>query len=375
MADPLPPPLAKIRILEFAGLGPGPFAGQLLADLGADVIVVDRPVPNPLRPAGAVERRGKRSIRLDLKRARDRDVARALMGRADALIEGNRPGVMERLGLGPDVALAENPALVYGRMTGWGQAGPYAGMAGHDINYIGVTGALQAMGDADRPPPPPLNLVGDFGGGSLFLALGLLAGVIAARENGQGRVVDAAICDGTSALMGMIHSLAGAGAWDAARGANLLDGGRPYYRCYGTRDGRFMAVGCIEPQFHAEMLARLGIDPDSYGNQNDPACFAAQAAQLEKIFASRDQADWAAHFAGSDACVTPVRALDEVMDDPHMAARAALVARGDTQHPAIAPRCGGAVDPPDLSPEGGATADILGELGLPVDFLDSEGTA
>jgi len=363
MPDSLP--LAGLKIIEFAGIGPAPYAGQLLADLGADVVVVDRPERGAIGLAHGVERRGKRSIVIDLKAPEGAALAARLAANADVLIEGNRPGVMERLGLGPEEMIAANPALVYARMTGWGQSGPMAMQAGHDINYISLTGALHAMGRADRPPPPPLNLVGDFGGGSMFLIMGILAALYGARASGRGQVVDAAIVDGVNSMMGMFHGLHAAGQWVPKRGQNWLDGGAPYYRCYQTGDGRFMAVGCIEAKFFAEMLARLGITPEGFGGQHDKARHPAQMAQLEAVFASRSMAEWAAVFEGSDACVTPVLSYEEVAKNPHMAARAALEMHGGTRHPAIAPRIGGGHKVTGQTPDDGADSiEIMKENGV-----------
>jgi len=358
--------LKGVRIVEFAGIGPGPFAGQLLADLGADVIVIDRPTRGAIALENGVDRRGKRSVVVDLKSAQGAGVALKIVATCDALIEGNRPGVMERLGLGPADCHAVNPALVYGRMTGWGQGGPYAAMAGHDINYIGLTGALHAMGARDRPPDPPLNLLGDFGGGSLFLVMGMLAALLEARTSGCGRVVDAAICDGVNSMMGMFHGLHSAGYWQPERGANWLDGAAPYYRCYRTSDDRFMAVGCIEPQFFAALLDRLGLNAEIFGAQYEKSLHGRQSALLESIFASRTMADWTGLFDGTDACVTPVLTYREVHDHPHMAARQALQEVNGVNHPAVAPVIDGA-SPGQVGEtprDGQQTNEILTEIGL-----------
>jgi alpha-methylacyl-CoA racemase len=358
-----PRPLSGLKIVEFAGIGPAPYAGQLLADLGADVVVVDRPVRGEIGLVQSVERRGKRSIVLDLKAPEGKAVAARLALWADVLIEGNRPGVMERLGLGPAALMRANPALIYARMTGWGQDGPRATEAGHDINYLALTGALHAMGAADRPPPPPLNLVGDFGGGAMFLIMGILAALYAARSTGRGQVVDAAIVDGVNAMMGMFHSLHAAGGWTPDRQSNWLDGGVPYYRCYTCADGRFVAVGAIEAKFFAALLAGLGIAPEDFGGQHEVALHPQQMARLAAVFATKPMADWADIFAGSDACVTPVLTYEEVADDPHMAARQALTTVYGLRHPAVAPRMG-AVASTHMPEDGADTLEILDMLGL-----------
>ncbi len=362
---PDPRPLSGVKIVEFAGIGPAPFAAQLLADLGADVIVIDRPERGDIAIEQAVDRRGKRSIVIDLKAEKGAELAARLAGRADVLIEANRPGVMERLGLGPERLMAQNPALIYARMTGWGQSGPMARQSGHDINYLSLTGALQAMGDADRPPPPPLNLVADYGGGSMFLIMGILAALHAAKTTGKGQVVDSAIIDGVNAMMGMFHGLEAAGRWSVERQSNWLDGGVPYYRCYRCKDGRFMAVGCIEAPFFAEMLARLGIDPADFGAQNDPALHPAQMVRLEAVFARKTMEEWAEVFDGSEACVTPVLTYIEAASHPHMQARSALQARNGLRHPAVAPRFEAPIAVPTALPKDGAhSEEIMQELGV-----------
>ena len=253
-------PLSGIKIVELAGIGPGPYAGQLLADMGADVIVIDRP-GGSIVPKG-IDARGKKSIILDLKKPEAVTALLKLVASADVLIEGLRPGVTERMGVGPDVCQAVNPGLIYGRMTGWGQTGPWNQMAGHDINYIGMTGVLNAIGKHGQPPVPPLNMIGDFGGGSMFLVNGILAALVERARTGKGNIVDAAIVDGTNSLMSFVHGMTGLGQWRTQREANLLDGAMPFYRCYLTSDGKFMAVGCIEPQFFAAMMERLPVDED-----------------------------------------------------------------------------------------------------------------
>lgn len=359
-------PLSGLQILEFAGIGPGPYCGQLLADLGAEVTVVDRPKRGAIALEHTVDRRGKRSIVIDLKNPDGVKTALALISNSDALIEGNRPGVMERLGLGPDIIHTANPALVYGRMTGWGQTGPYAQMAGHDINYLAITGALQAMGPKDKPPFPPLNLVGDFGGGSLFLAMGMLAALLDAEKSGVGRVVDAAITDGVNSMMGFFHGLHSAGRWTDQRGENWLDGGAPYYRCYETTDGKFMAVGCIEPQFFAAMLNGLVIDATDFGAQQDQALHAQQSATLTAKFLTKTQAEWAAIFDGTDACVSPVLSYLEAAQHPHILARTGLTEVDGLTHPAVAPVIGQQTAVPNtrIAQDGDATRVVLREAGL-----------
>jgi alpha-methylacyl-CoA racemase len=331
-------PLSGCRVVELAGIGPGPFAGMILADLGAEVVRVDRPAPGePRAEPFDVLGRGKKSVVLDLKRPEAVAAVLDLVAAADALIEGYRPGVAERLGLGPAECLARNPRLVYGRMTGWGQDGPLAQQAGHDIAYIAVTGALHAIGDEGGPPQIPLNLLGDFGGGSTYLVIGVLAALWAVRGGAPGQAVDAAIVDGAAHLLAMTHGMLAAGGWADERGVNLLDGGAPYYAVYATADGRHMAVGALEPKFYAEFLARLGLDEDP-ARQHDRSGWAGLRQRIADRFASRTQADWTRVFDGSDACVAPVLGLREAADHPHMAARGTLVARDGVLQPAPAPR-------------------------------------
>lgn len=333
-------PLNGLRILEFDGLGPVTFAGMMLADLGAEVLRLTRSASAGAAAfdevGGALLHRSRAAVPVDLKSAADREAVLALADRADAVIEGFRPGVMERLGYGPETLQARNPALVYGRVTGWGQTGPLADQVGHDLNYIGLTGLLHAMGEPDRPPSPPLNLVGDYGGGAMMLVTGVLAALLDARTTGRGRIVDAAMTDGTALLGGLFQALRGRGVWSDRRGANLLDGGAPFYRCYACRDGGFVAVAALEPRFYAALLAGLEIDP-SEAPQYDLAGWPALQTRLAALFATRDRDDWAAHFAGTEACVTPVLSLAEAPDHPHNRARA-VFAQG---LPAPAPRFDG----------------------------------
>ncbi|MCU1604624.1 MAG: putative Alpha-methylacyl-CoA racemase (2-methylacyl-CoA racemase) (2-arylpropionyl-CoA epimerase) [Modestobacter sp.] len=336
-------PLRGVRVLEFAGLGPGPFCGMLLADLGADVVRIDRRGPRggligALAGTSLLDR-GKRSIALDLKDADDLAVVRALAARSDVLLEGFRPGVMERLGLGPEDLMAGHPALVYGRMTGWGQTGPLAGAAGHDISYIALAGALGASGRPDERPAPPVNLLGDFGGGGVFLALGALAALLHARTTGEGQVVDAAIVDGTAVLTTMLHGMLSTGSWADRRGVNLLDTGAPFYDVYRCADGAFMAVGALEEQFYAALLTGLGLAEDpALPDRTDPAAWPALRARFTEVFASRTRAQWWEVFTGTDACVAPVWSLTEAAVDPHNQEREVFTEREGVLQPAVAPR-------------------------------------
>ncbi|HLJ69888.1 MAG TPA: CaiB/BaiF CoA-transferase family protein [Roseiarcus sp.] len=327
-------PLAGVRMVEFASIGPGPFAAMLLADMGAEIIAIDRPEPSPFRP-GAILSRGRPAVIADLKDPAQRDEALSLIASADALIEGFRPGVMERLGLGPDVALKRNPKLVYGRMTGWGQTGPLAGSAGHDINYIALAGALAAIGTPEQPIAP-LNLLGDFGGGSLYLVAGLLAAIIAARRTGEGQVVDCAICDGAASLMAMCAEMSAAGRWRKARGANLLDGGAPFYRTYVCADGEHIAIGALEPRFYARLCALIGLDETI--DRDDPANWPALREKMAALFKTRTREEWRARLEGTDACFAPVLTLAEAARHPHLEARETFVAIDGVTQPAPAPR-------------------------------------
>ncbi|MFD6204011.1 CaiB/BaiF CoA transferase family protein [Streptomyces rubiginosohelvolus] len=332
-------PLTGVRVVELAGIGPGPFAAMLLADLGADVVRVDRPGGAGLGidPAHDLTNRNKRSVVLDLKS--DEGPARVLdlVERADILVEGYRPGVAERLGVGPDACLARNPQLVYGRMTGWGQDGPLADRAGHDIAYIALTGTLSMIGRPDEPPTVPANLVGDYAGGSLYLVVGVLAALQHARAHGEGQVVDAAIVDGAAHLATMIHGMLAAGSWQDRRGANLLDGGCPFYGTYATSDGGHMAVGPLEGQFYAEFARLLGI-AEAFPDRWDLARWDELRAAVTERFLTRTRAEWTEVFAGTDACVAPVLSLGEAPHHPHLAARSTFVEHGGRTQPAPAPR-------------------------------------
>jgi alpha-methylacyl-CoA racemase len=341
-------PLTGLRILEFDGLGPVTYAGMVLADLGAEVVRLSRSAsagaPAFSDVGGEILHRARPAVEVNLKDPADHARVLDLIDGADALIEGFRPGVMERLGLGPEVCASRNARLVYGRITGWGQTGPMADQVGHDINYIALSGALHGLGEPDRPPRPPLNLVGDYGGGAMLLVTGVLAALLEAKSTGRGRIVDAAMTDGSALLTSLFHALGARGLWSEGRGANLLDGGAPFYRCYACADGRFVAVGALEPQFYAALIAGLGLSPDE-APQFDTANWTRLHARFETLFAARGRDDWAAHFAGTDACVTPVLTLEEAPRHPHNAARATFVDRGVMQ-PAPAPRFDGmAADP------------------------------
>ena len=356
-------PLDGVRIIELAGIGPGPYAGQLLADMGAELILINR--PGPMGAIPNLSNRGKKAITLDLRKPEGAAVVLDLVKSADVLFEGLRPGVTERLGVGPADCHAINPKLVYGRMTGWGQTGPWANMAGHDINYISITGALGAMGRKGSPPSPPLNLVGDYGGGTLFLVSGILAALYQAERTGKGDIVDAAIIDGTNSMMSILHMLSGLGQWTPERGANMLDGAWPFYRCYATKDDKFMAVGPLEPQFFAEMLRLLEIDKADYGKQRDASSFPKQHAMLEDKFASKTRAEWSDIFDGTDACVTPVLTYDEASAHPQNAARGGLRKQGAFVHPRPAPGFINTDTDPGFSVPGAndAAAEIFETLG------------
>ncbi|MEE4586977.1 MULTISPECIES: CaiB/BaiF CoA transferase family protein [Streptomyces violaceusniger group] len=360
-------PLAGVRVVELAGIGPGPFAAMVLADLGADVVRVDRPGGAGLRidPDYDLANRNKRSVLLDLKAEGSVAAVLDLVERADILIEGYRPGVTEKLGLGPEDCLARNPRLVYGRMTGWGQEGPLARTAGHDIGYIAVTGALSMIGAADGPPIAPANLLGDYAGGSLYLVIGVLAALQHARAGGPGQVVDAAIVDGTAHLTSAIHGMMAAGGWRDQRGTNLLDGGCPFYGTYETADGGYMAVGPLERKFYAEFIELLGI-ADQAPARDDFDNWAALRTAIADRFKQRGREEWTAVFSASDACVAPVLSLREAPAHPHLAARSTFVDHGGITQPAPAPRFSatpGAVRRAPVRP-GADTAEVARDWGV-----------
>jgi len=329
-------PLQGLKVIEMAGLGPCPLAGQLMADLGAEVTVIERAAGTDR--STDINNRNKRSVAINLKAPGAADLVLELVTQADVLIEGFRPGVMERLSLGPDICLARHPGLVYGRMTGWGQEGPMAGMAGHDINYIAQTGLLYMMGNAGQPPAPPLNLVADYGGGTMFLLFGIFAALWERSRSGEGQVVDAAMIDGVSAMGGVFNTLKAQGLWGEDRESNMLDGGAPYYRTYETRDGGFISVGAIEPQFFAELVEKAGVPAILAVRRDDCATWPEQRAAYAEIFAGRTRDEWAAIFEGSDACLVPVLRPSEVATHPHNVGRKAHVEVAGLLQAAPAPR-------------------------------------
>jgi alpha-methylacyl-CoA racemase len=335
-------PLAGFRIIEMGGIGPAPFAGALLGDLGADVLRIDRiaksGVEPDLPPRFDFYNRNKRSVALDLKRPQAVSGVLKLVAKADALIEGFRPTVMERLGLGPHICHAINPRLVYARMTGWGQVGPMAQEAGHDINYLALTGALHCLGEADRPPPPPLNLVADLGGGALYLVVGLLAAAMEARGSGRGQTIDVAMIDGVTHLMSAFQAFRQQGSWTAKRADNIVDGGAPFYGSYATKDGKFVAVGAIEPHFYANLVKVLGIDGEHLPDQNDRAAWPAMRGRFAEIFAMHTRDEWVAKAAGRDACLAPVLTIDEAPGHPQMQSRDVYTGFDGLRHPSPAPR-------------------------------------
>lgn len=364
-------PLKGVKVIEIAGIGPGPFAGMLLADMGAEVISVEKRSGKQALPDCA--RRGKRSIALNLKSAEGIEALLKLVEKADILFEGFRPGVMERLGAGPDECLARNPALVYGRMTGWGQFGPLAKAAGHDINYISLTGSLHAIGRAGDKPVPPLNLVGDYGGGGMFLVMGMLAALLEARQSGKGQVVDAAMTDGSAVLMAMFHSLQAMGMWKSKRGYNFLDSGAHFYDVYETQDGKYVSIGSIEPQFYALLLEKAQLDPQVFGNQNNPALWPDLKDKLAAVFKTKTQDQWCELMEGSDVCFAPVLDFNEAATHPHNAARQTYIEVDGMTQPAPAPRFSRTASQVQFGsrPHGADTQQVLSDWGFSDTDLDS----
>jgi alpha-methylacyl-CoA racemase len=367
-------PLAGTKMVEIAGIGPGPFCAMMLADLGADIVRIDRADKvtggDPANPPGDILNRGRRSIGLDLKQPDGVATALALIDDADALIEGFRPGVMERLGLGPEVCLERNPRLVYGRMTGWGQDGPLAQVAGHDINYLSIAGALGAIGRAGQPPTPPLNLVADFGGGGMVLALGISAALVERATSGKGQVVDAAMVDGVAVMMSIFHGMVGMGFWDEERGTNMLDSGAHWYDAYETADGEFISVGPVEPQFYALLLDKLGLDAAEYPHF-DKSRWPELKVRFTEIFKTRTRDEWCELLEGTDACFAPVLRMSEAPSHPHNQARGTFVDIAGISQAAPAPRFGrtpGSIDSPP--PHAGQhTDEILAAAGIDADRI------
>lgn len=363
-------PLSGVKVLEFAGIGPGPFCAMLLSDMGAEVIRIDR---KGARGGSKfdITSRGRKSIALDLKKPEAVETVLKLVEQADILQEGFRPGVMERLGLGPDVCLKRNPKLVYGRMTGWGQEGPLAHAAGHDINYISLTGALHAIGPREGKPVPPLNLVGDFGGGALYLAMGMLAALVSARESGKGQVVDAAMTDGATSLMAMFYGFLASGMWEDDRYRNMLDGGAHFYDTYETADGKFVSLGSIEPQFYALLREKAGLNEDDFDHQMDKARWPELKGKIARVMKTKTRDEWCEIMEGTDICFAPVLSIGEAKDHPHNAARQTIVELDGVAQPNIAPRFFGT--PSEIQgppPEAGAhTDDVLGAWGFSADDI------
>ncbi|MBC7941082.1 MAG: CoA transferase [Chitinophagaceae bacterium] len=377
-------PLQGLRVIELAGIGPGPMCGMLLADLGADVVRVDRLEHSglgvPVATRFEVNSRSRRSVALDLKRPAGVEAALQLIAGADILIEGFRPGVTDKLGLGPPACHARNPRLVYGRMTGFGQTGPLAATAGHDLNYIGLTGALDAIGTAGAKPIPPLNLVGDYGGGALYLAFGILAALFERQSSDRGQVVDAAMVDGAASLASIFYGLKAAGAWAGARGDNLLDGGAPFYDTYETADGKYVSVAPLEPKFFAEFARRIGLDPRFVAHQYDRGLWPEMRAIITRTLKSKTRQAWCSLLEGSDACLAPVLSFDEAPEHPHARQRSAFVTVDGVVQPAPAPRfdrspCGTPRPAPGV---GQHTRQVLTEVGMSaadIDALFADGVA
>jgi alpha-methylacyl-CoA racemase len=362
-------PLSGIKVVEFAGIGPAPFCGMMLADAGADVVRIDKKGAHGIGRFDVLGR-GRRSIALDLKDGTAQAVAMELVARAEVLIEGFRPGVMERLNLGPDLCLARNPRLVYGRMTGWGQTGPLAQSAGHDINYIALSGMLHAIGRPGEPPPPPLNLVGDFGGGAMMLAFGIVCALLEARGSQQGQIIDAAMIEGSALLGSMMFGLKAAGRWTAERGANLLDGAAPFYDTYECADGKFIALGALEPQFYAELMHELKLSVES-PRQMDSAAWREHKKALAAIFRTQTRDEWCRRYADREACVAPVLDMDEAPLHPQHEARNSFITVGGVVQPAPVPRF--SRTPTEVTgppPELGEHAErVLDDWGFPAEYV------
>ena len=385
MSSPGSGPLAGLRVIELAGRGPGPFGAMVLADLGAEVVRIGRvgDLAPPADESGMARMlegrrqldlvtRGRRNVAIDLKHPDGLAVARHLIDRADVLIEGNRPGVAERLGVGPDECLGRNPGLVYARMTGWGQAGPYAATPGHDINYVALAGALDPLRRPGQAPAPPLNLLGDYGGGGMLLVVGVLSALFERATSGQGQVVDAAMVDGVALLTTVVHGMRAEGLWSDEPGSNVLDLGAPFYNVYETADGRFVTVGAGEAPFYAELLRRLGLDPALAAQQGDADTWASVHDQIAAVFATKDLDEWCELLEGTETCFAPVLTLDEATRHPHNRARRTFVEVDGVVQPAPAPRFSrtSASDPPPLAAPGAHTAEVLRDWGFDAAEID-----
>jgi alpha-methylacyl-CoA racemase len=361
-------PLAGVKVIELKGIGPGPYAGMLLADMGAEVIVVERSrQPNGIATASEkdINSRGKKSIALNLKHQQGAETLLKLVESADMLIEGFRPGVVEKLGVGPEACHARNPALIFGRITGWGQTGPLAKVAGHDINYISIAGALGSIGTKDKPVPP-LNLVGDYAGGSLFLVMGMLAALNERNQSGKGQVIDAAISDGTANLMSVFYSLYNMGKWTPNRASNLLDGGAHFYDTYETADGKFVSIGSIEPQFYQLLIEKAALDPEQFANQNDSNNWPELKKAFEHVFKTKTREQWCELLEGTDACFAPVLDFVEAPKHPHNIARSTFIEIDGAVQPGIAPKFSRSdcVTPTTPNAEGSDTESVLKDIGL-----------
>ena len=369
------PPLHGIRVIEFAGIGPGPFAGMMLADHGAEVIRIDRGARGDGIGVSAKDPllRSRKSVALDLKNPAAIAAVRRIVAGADAILEGFRPGVMERLGLGPEVLLVDNPRLVYGRMTGWGQTGPMAPEPGHDINYIALSGALHALGRKGEKPTPPINLVGDFGGGGMLLAFGMLAALLHAKATGEGQVVDAAMTEGSALLMTMMWGFRAMGRWSDERGTNLLDTAAHFYDTYETADDRYISLGAIEPQFYAELRAVMGLSEDKWSAQMDPRQWPALKEDIAARFREKTRDEWVAAFKGHDVCFAPVLGFDDAYADPHNVARGVFVEAGSVRQPAPAPRYSASATVSPVMAGERRDGELLGELGFSVEEVKSLG--
>lgn len=366
-------PLQGIKIIEMGAIGPGPFSGMLLADMGAEVIVVERYATSKEHRMPDCNRRGKKSIALNLKQAEGVEALLQLIEQTDVLFEGFRPGVMERLGLSPAVCMARNPRLIYGRMTGWGQEGPLAKAAGHDINYISLTGALFATGRAQDKPVPPLNLVGDYGGGGMFLVMGILAALIERQQSGKGQVVDAAMTDGSAVLMSIFNSLHAMGMWTPKRGVNLLDSGAHFYDTYETKDGKYVSIGALEPQFYAQLIEKAGLDPEVFSNQMNQQEWPQLKEELSRVFKEKTQAEWCAIMEGSDVCFAPVLDFIEAQQHPHNVARGTYIEVDGLVQPAPAPRFSRTPSEVQFGPRaaGENTEEILQDWGFTADQVQA----